>query len=108
MDNGLMRIELLHIDGCPHSAEAGRRVEAALEALGHGGLAVQMRLVESAAAATGTAFAGSPTITVDGADLFPDGAPTRDLACRIYRTPEGFAGLPTVDQLTEALKERGL
>ncbi|WP_427135174.1 thioredoxin family protein [Pseudarthrobacter sp. S9] len=102
-----MRIELLHIDECPNSAEAGQRVEAALAALGHNDVAVHMRLLESSADTTGTAFAGSPTITVDGADIFPDGAPASDLACRIYLTPGGYAGLPTVDQLKEALKKYG-
>ncbi|MET4095747.1 thioredoxin family protein [Arthrobacter sp. UYCu712] len=102
-----MRVELLHIDECPNSAEAAQRVETALAALGHGDTAVHMRLLESSADTVGTAFAGSPTITVDGADIFPGGAPASDLACRIYRTSSGFAGLPTVDQLKEALKNHG-
>ncbi|MFP3466880.1 hypothetical protein [Leifsonia sp. SIMBA_070] len=49
-------------------------------------------------------FAGSPTITVDGEDLFPSDGGTSDLACRIYYTPDGLAGLPTVDQLIEAIE----
>ena len=56
----------------------------------------------------GTGFAGSPTITADGADIFPDGAPSRDLACRMYPTPAGHAGVPTVDQVKEALTNHGL
>ena len=103
-----MRVELLHIDECPHSAEARGRVEAALAGLGHGDVAVHLRLLQSAAESLGTGFAGSPTITVDGADIFPGGAPASGLACRMYQTPTGYAGLPTVDQLTEALKNHGL
>jgi hypothetical protein len=103
-----MRVELLHIDKCPHSAGARGRVEAALAGLGHGDVEVHMRLLQSAADTLGTGFAGSPTITIDGADIFPGGAPTNGLACRIYQTPTGHAGLPTVDQLTEALKNHGL
>ncbi len=102
-----MRIEVLHIDACPHSAEAAVRVGMALAALGYGRPAVHLRLLESSEDATGTEFAGSPTITVDGADIFPAGTRSSELACRIYRTPGGFAGLPTVDQITEALKGRG-
>lgn len=66
-----------------------------------------MRRLESSADTVGSAFAGSPTITVDGADIFPGEDPANDLACWIYRTPSGFAGLPTVDQLKEALKNHG-
>ena len=75
-----MRVELLHIDECPHSAEARGRVEAALAGLGHGDVAVHLRLLQSAAESLGTGFAGSPTITVDGADIFPGGAPASGLA----------------------------
>jgi len=51
-------------------------------------------------------FAGSPTIYADGIDLF-DGADGRgSLACRVYRTPEGLAGSPTVEQLIAAIRER--
>ncbi|WP_242703290.1 hypothetical protein [Paenarthrobacter ureafaciens] len=66
-----------------------------------------MRLLQSVSDIEGTGFAGSPTITVNGADIFPDGAPSADLACRIYMTPNGFAGLPTMDQLTTALRDHG-
>jgi hypothetical protein len=103
-----MRIELLYIDECPNSDEAARQLDAALAALGHRGAAVHMRLMESAADTAGTAFGGSPTITVDGTDIFPGGAAAGDLACRIYRTPTGLAGLPTIDQIKEALTKHGL
>ncbi|WP_427136640.1 thioredoxin family protein [Pseudarthrobacter sp. S9] len=103
-----MRIELLHIDDCPNSAQARERLEAALLALGHNDMEVHMRLLRSPADTKDTGFAGSPTITVNGADIFPTGAPAGDLACRIYMTPGGLSGLPTVDQLTEALKNNGL
>ena len=102
-----MRLELLHIDECPNSAKAYERLEAALTALGRTDIAVHKRLLESAADIKDTGFAGSPTITVNGADIFPTAASTSDLACRIYMTPNGYAGLPTLDQLTEALRNSG-
>lgn len=104
-----MRLELLHIDECPNSVKAHERLEAALTALGRTDVEVHMRLLESASDIEGTGFAGSRTITVNGSDIFPDGASTSDLACRIYMTPNGYAaGLPTIDQLTKALRDRGL
>lgn len=103
-----MRLELLHIDECPNSAKAYKRLEAALTALGRTDVEVHMRLLGSASDIKNTGFAGSPTITLNGADIFPNGASTSDLACRIYMTPNGYAGLPTIDQLTKALRNSGL
>lgn len=95
-----MRLELLHIDECPNSAKAHEQLEAALTALGRTDVPVHVRLLESASDIKDTGFAGSPTITVNG-------AATSDLACRIYMTPSGYAGLPTLDQLMEALRNNG-
>ena len=103
-----MRLELLHIDECPNSVKAYERLEKALTALGRADVEVHMRLLEAASDIRDTGFAGSPTITLNGADIFPEGAPTGELACRIYMTPNGYAGLPTIDQLTKALRNNGL
>jgi len=103
-----MRIELLHIHECPNTAKAQERLESALTARGHSDIPVHTRLLESASDTAGTGFAGSPTITVNGSDIFPTGAPASDLACRIYATPNGLAGLPTIDQIATALKNLGL
>lgn len=103
-----MRLELLHIADCPNTARMLERVEAALAALRRDDVAVQLRLIKSAADTPGTGFAGSPTITADGTDIFPGGAPSSDLACRIYPTPGGRSGAPTVEQIIEALTSRGL
>lgn len=70
--------------------------------------AVIMRQVRTAEDTRGTAFAGSPTISIDGQDIFPGAVPTSELSCRIYRTPNGLAGQPAVDQLKEALINTGL
>jgi hypothetical protein len=67
---------------------------------------VTLRQVRSDEEARAVGFAGSPTILVDGRDLFP-GAPTPDmLTCRIYLAPDGPAGSPTVEDIASALKER--
>ncbi|MCO4276575.1 thioredoxin family protein [Pseudarthrobacter sp. HLT3-5] len=103
-----MRIELLHIDDCPNTAKALKQVEAALVAMGRRDIPVNLRSIRTPADTAGTRFAGSPTITADGADIFPNGTPTSELACRIYPTPGGLAGAPTIDQVVEALTGRGL
>lgn len=101
-----MRIQILYIDECPNWVEAGARVHAALAELGRAGDEVTFRLLTSSAEAAEVAFAGSPTILFDGVDAFPSDARTADLACRVYRTDSGFAGVPAVGQLVEAMRRR--
>jgi hypothetical protein len=98
-----MKIEVLHIDGCPSWIEAGKRLQEALVTTGHADTTVSYRVLRTPEDAGRVAFAGSPTITLDGRDLFPSDGGTTDLACRIYPTPEGLSGLPTTEQLREAI-----
>lgn len=100
-ENGVVELEVLHIDDCPNWVEMGRRLRDALGATSHPDTAIRYRLLQTAADAAGTAFAGSPTVALDGVDLFPSVGATGDLACRIYQTPSGLAGLPTTEQLIE-------
>jgi hypothetical protein len=97
-----MRLEVLHIGECPSWEEAGARAAGALTELGRSDIEVTYRLIESDTAVP-PAFAGSPTLTLNGIDLFPSEGHTSDLACRIYFTPQGLAGLPTQQQISEAL-----
>lgn len=101
-----MKAVILHIDECANWAEAGRSLRAALDATGHGAVAITYTLLDSPDEAEQVPFAGSPTILIDGADLFPSGGRTRDLACRVYLTPDGLAGRPTREQLERALAAR--
>jgi hypothetical protein len=101
-----VKIEVLHIDACPNGEQTSVRVRAALSRLGETGTTVNLRLVHTSEEAAEVPFAGSPTILVDGADLFPSEGKTVDLACRVYVTPDGLAGLPTIEQIVEALETR--
>jgi len=40
---------------------------------------------------------------VDGEDAFADADTAVGLSCRVYRTPDGAAGAPTVEQLQAVL-----
>jgi hypothetical protein len=52
-------------------------------------------------------FPGSPTILVNGEDLFPaERRATRATNCRIYASPEGPKNHPTATMVREALVER--
>lgn len=105
-DDGLVKVEILHIDACPSWENAGARVRDALDAAGLEDVAIEFRRLQTPADAASVTFAGSPTILVDGVDLFP-GERTLELACRVYPTPQGLSGTPTTEQLTEAIVTRG-
>jgi hypothetical protein len=101
-----MNVEILHIDECPNWIEAGHRVREALDLQDLTDSKVTYRLLTSSEDAAAVPFAGSPTILIDGTDAFPDGARTTDLACRVYRTSTGFAGVPTIDALEDAIRAK--
>jgi len=48
-------------------------------------------------------FLGSPSFHVDGVELWPEERGTYALSCRIYPSPEGIKGWPTVKMLREKL-----
>ncbi|WP_240630262.1 hypothetical protein [Specibacter cremeus] len=44
-----------------------------------------------------------PTFTLDGADMFPtDTDPA--VTCRVYPTPKGLSGLPSLESLREVVR----
>ncbi|WP_255770720.1 thioredoxin family protein [Pseudarthrobacter sulfonivorans] len=101
-----MKVELLYIEDCPNSDEAYARLRAAVSDVAGPGIDVVRTVVLDATGAP--AFAGSPTITLDGVDLFPGATPVNELSCRIYQTPDGLAGLPTQEQIKKSLQNRGV
>ena len=98
-----MELEVLHLEDCPNWQEAGVRASHALSGAGRPDIRVTYRLLRTPEEAATTAFAGSPTLALDGVDLFPSDGGTADLACRVYVTPHGLAGLPTEGQIVDAL-----
>ena len=67
-----------------------------------------MREIATEEEAIAERFPGSPTIRVDGADLFPSDEPP-SLTCRIYRLGDGrFSPTPDPQALREALVRAGL
>lgn len=97
-----MKVELLHIVDCPNAPTAGARVRAVLDALGCVDIPVEQVVIQDEAEAVNGRFAGSPTILVDGVDLFPT-TPVQSLACRVYMTDNGPAGAPTRAQIEASL-----
>jgi hypothetical protein len=101
-----MKVEVLYFDGCPAYGTAEKTLN---EVLADVGIEAEVYLVtvNTDEEAGRLRFAGSPTVRVDGRDLFP--APEREdwrLGCRVYSTPEGLKGSPTAEMLREALGTR--
>ena len=99
-----MQIELLYFDGCPNWTVAETRLAQALSNVGHGEVPVRRRHVETYEEATAIGFTGSPTVLVDGRDPFANGSEQVGLSCRVYATPDGLSGSPTVEQLMGVLR----
>ncbi len=101
----MMTIELLYFADCPNWQVTDERLREALRLAGRDD-EVEYRTVETEAQAEAVGFAGSPTVLVDGRDPFadPSGEPAAaGLSCRVYWTPAGLAGAPTVEQLVAAI-----
>lgn len=95
---------LRYFDGCPSWQTADMRLREALDATGHGDVPIHHQKVESPEEADRLGFVGSPTVLVDGDDPFLTPGASVGLACRLYPTPEGLRGSPTVEQLQAALR----
>ena len=102
----MVQVSVLYFASCPNWQEAGRRLRHALDQAGRSATAVTFVPVEADAEATALTFLGSPTITVDGDDLFPIFQPPGGLSCRVYPTASGPAGVPDLTDLIAALRER--
>jgi hypothetical protein len=103
-----MKIEILYFDGCPTYQAAEETVRGVLA---EQGIEAEVELVpvNTDEEAKRLRLPGSPTIRVDGEDLFP--VPDRvgyALGCRMYATPEGLKGSPTAEMVRTALAERNL
>ena len=101
-----MQVTLWYFADCPNWQAAGQRLRQALDEVGRADVPITFAPVASDAEAATLGFAGSPTFTVDDADLFDTAAPPGTLTCRIYPTSAGLAGLPEVSDLVAALTKK--
>lgn len=104
VDDGVVSVDVtvLYFAGCPSWQTAVERVHAAA-VQGQLDVAVSVLAVETQQDADLFGFTGSPTIWLDGVDPFESADTVPALACRVYATPAGLAGSPTVEQLADAL-----
>lgn len=98
-----MEIILQYFDGCPNWEVAEERL--AVIAAERPDVTVTRHLVETFDEAERVGFHGSPSILIEGVDPFANANADAGvgLACRIYQTPDGPAGAPTLEQLRAAV-----
>lgn len=95
-----MQIDLLYFDGCPSWQSALENLKAALAAEGMEA-DINLVKVDGNDEAKRLKFLGSPSFQVNGVDWWPEERKRYNLSCRVYFTPQGMKGVPTVEMFRE-------
>jgi len=100
-----MDVALLYFAGCPSWKVADERLRTI--AADRPDITVRHHPVDTVEEADRVGFHGSPSILVDGVDVFAGaGAGVGvGLSCRLYQTPDGPAGAPSVEQLRAVIPD---
>ncbi len=103
--NKNLHIEMFYFEDCPSWKMAQESLEGILQK--HNIEAkVQLIRVETDQEARDHHFVGSPSIRVNGEDLFPVNHEHYALGCRVYQTPDGMRGWPTTEMIEDTLTAR--
>lgn len=95
----MRKIEVQYFDGCPHAPPAIHLAERYQDE--HQDTELILTRVESDEDARRVGFRGSPTILINGKDLFGDPLPDEPhLACRFYPN-----GLPDYNEFKKMLNQ---
>jgi hypothetical protein len=98
-----MRIEILHVAGCPGLVPAIQLVQEVLTAEGLEAR-IETVLVTDANLSSVRGFAGSPTILLNGRDVEPGASPALSLSCRLYQNPQA-PGLPRRELVAASIQK---
>jgi len=96
-----MDVTLMYFDDCPNWKIADERLRSLQTEIPD--LHISRLKVTTPEAAERHQFRGSPSLLIDGIDPFATESDPVGLSCRVYQTPDGPAGSPTIDQLREAI-----
>ena len=100
-----MKINLLYFDGCPSWQQALTNLRTAIteEKLD---ASVQLIKVTTGQEAVDHRFLGSPSFQVEGVDFWPTHQDRFSMSCRVYATPNGLKGWPSVEMLRQKLRDK--
>jgi len=98
-----MQIDLLYFDGCSSWEDALANLKSALAAEW---LVADIQLIkmDDDEDATRMKFLGSPSFQVNGVDWWLEERKRYNMSCRVYQTPLGMKGVPTIEMLREKLR----
>ncbi len=92
-----MHVEVLYWEGCPSLPQTLADLREALAEAGHDPDAIVVRHIGDEETARAEQFVGSPTIRIDGRDVFDaDDEEPYGLTCRVYHRRDGSVS-PTPD-----------
>lgn len=100
-----IEIELLVVPDCPNEAGAADLITTAVADL-RVQATVTRTVISTHDQARERGFVSSPTILLNGSDPFAQSGAAVALACRLYSTPDGLRGVPTLRDLRQALKRK--
>ena len=105
-EDGIVRITVLTVPGCPNAPVVRERIDAALDGRG---ATVELVQIADEGQAAGWGMNGSPTVLLDGVDAFPVPGAAPSVSCRLYRGAGGAVdGAPATADLRLALAAAGL
>jgi hypothetical protein len=100
-----VRLQVLHVPGCPHAAVLVARLVHLLPSPAE----VEHWVVRDHDEAVTLGMHGSPSLLIDGVDPFAVPDQPASLSCRLYRDENGsLASAPSLVQLHQALETRGI
>jgi len=91
-----MKIEVLYFEGCPSWQTGVENLNAALKLEGLS-WPVELVVVQDDEDTQRRRFLGSPSFQFNGNDLWPQNRQEYAMSCRMYPTPAGPRGWPTVE-----------
>src|SRR5262245_41252269 len=99
-----MKVELFYSPDCPNHVPAAQMVREVLAEFGLCQDIMEIEVAEHATAVGG--FQGSPTIRIDGKDVEPGTAESRQfgLSCRIYFVSGRRQGVPDREWIRDAVR----
>ena len=99
-------VRVLYSEGCPGGTASADVLRGVLSRVAPGTAVEPVELPAERLHELG--MPGSPTILVNGRDLFPadenNSSATAAPHCRLYTTPEGLRSHPTAGMITDALR----
>ncbi|WP_066942613.1 hypothetical protein [Microtetraspora fusca] len=99
----MLELAVLTVPDCPNEAVVRERLAQALT--GHPDVSITHQVIDNEADAARLGMHGSPTLLINGVDVFTAPNTPASLSCRLYHDESGpTGGAPSVAALREALR----